>query len=112
MNVEFCNLLKLFQLLKDLYKNNEIKYRILDINGKVNGSWSNWISNSTGKYLDSGFNPTLYDEIKVIQIATIENRYIGKLVANKQIDHSEEVCSIISSLNINHQIKNGIIEVY
>ena len=94
----------------NLTKNISINYRVVDNDNGI-WRWNNWLTNPTGKYLDFGQEPLSYKEIKKIQINPFEDRYIGKLVPNKLIDHTNEITNILDSLKIEFEINGTIITI-
>lgn len=106
MSIEFHKIIELIKLTK----NTSVKYRIIDIDNEI-GCWNDWLSNPTGRYLDYGKKPIPYSEVKKIEIDPVEDKYIGKLVPNKLIDHTKEITNILNSLRIEFKIIGRIITI-
>lgn len=106
MRVEFEKILEIINLTKNI----SIKYRVVDNDNDI-WRWNNWLTNPTGKYLDFGQEPISYSEINLIEIDPLEDKYIGKLVPNKLIDHTKEIKNILNTLKIEFEINETIISI-
>jgi len=109
VNVAFQKIRKLIESLKDFEKDNQLKYRIIDVDENASKVWSHWITNPTGEYLDFGSAPIPFKKVNEIQIDPVEERKIGNLVSMKKVDHTEFVCGLLEELNIIYAIEKAII---
>ena len=106
MNIEFDKITEMIKLMKNI----SVEYRVIDNNNEV-WHWNNWLSNPTGQYLDFGLEPKPYRNIEIIEINPFENKYIGKLVPNKLIDHTKEIINIMQTLKIEFEISETLIRI-
>ncbi len=106
MRITFEQILELTTLLKNI----PIKYRIKDTKHYKGASgWNSWLNNPTRTYLDFGYEPLSYREIREIHINPIEEKYIGKLIPTRLIDHTDKICKVLEKLNIKYKYRDIII---
>lgn len=111
MNVEFDKIQELIIAFQEFYKDIQVKFRIIDINGNILGNrWTNFMINPTGKYLETS-EPIPYGQVKEVHIDPIESRQIGRLVPNKIIDHTLFICKLLEELKINYSIEDRIFKI-
>ncbi|MFW2080906.1 DUF6678 family protein [Acinetobacter guillouiae] len=70
--------------------------------------WDHFLIFSSGLYVECRYGIFLLKELKNIQIDSIENRYIGRLVASKHIDHSELLQDKIAQSGLHYQFEKQI----
>ena len=70
--------------------------------------WDHFLIFLSGLYVECHYGIFLLKELKNIQIDSIENRYIGRLVASKHIDHSELLQDKIAQSGLHYQFEKQI----
>ena len=102
---------KLIDLIKEL-NFKPIKFRLKIKDRDENLIWEDWIINPTGNYIETGSTgPNNINKIEYIEINTIEEKSIGKLVPKKLINHNLEIIKMIEYKNINFKKDGDIIKI-
>jgi hypothetical protein len=99
-------------IVRDYFKDKPWQYRLKLVDKDFPSNWSKWIINPSGNYVETETSePILISEIDWIEINPIESKRIGKLVADKKIDHSSEICRLLDSLIVEYLMDNGMIRI-
>lgn len=101
----------LIDLIKELNL-KPIKFRIKIRNKTKNLTWEDWIINPSGNYIETGSTgPNNINEIEYIEINTLEEKNVGKLIPKKTMNHNLEIIKIIEHRNINFKKCEDIIKI-
>jgi hypothetical protein len=104
--------INIVSLIRDYLHDQPWQYRIKQVNKDLPSNWSKWIINPSGNYVETETSePVLISEIDWIEINPIENRRIGKLVADKKIDHSYEIFGLLDDMIVDYLIYNDNIRI-
>ncbi|WP_243346979.1 DUF6678 family protein [Parabacteroides sp. FAFU027] len=99
-------------LIKKYLSGKPWQYRLKLADRDISSNWSKWILNPSGEYIETeNSEPVLISEIEWIEINPIENKKIGRLVPDKTINHSSEICQMLDNLNIEYCVDNGIVKI-
>jgi hypothetical protein len=94
-------------------KEKPYKYRLKIKNQASDAVWSKWLIQPSDSYIESEMQgPCSINDIEWVEIDSIEKKNVGKLVPEKEIDHSTEVIKLLEYLTFPFMVTDGIISVY
>lgn len=74
--------------------------------------WDHFLIFSSGLYIECRYGIFLLKALKNIQINPIENRYMGRFVVSKHIDHSELLQDKIAQSGLHYHFEKQIFVIH
>ncbi|MEO6252016.1 MAG: DUF6678 family protein [Ferruginibacter sp.] len=94
-------------------KKNPCTYRLKIKNESLDAAWSTWLGHPSDTYIEAACQgPYSINDIEWVEINPVEKKRIGKLVPDKEFDHSEEIIRLLYRLSFPYMITDGIISAY
>jgi len=88
-------------------------YRLKIKNEPLDAEWSNWLIHPTESYIEVQVQgPYSIDDLEWVEIDAIEKRYIGKLVPEKEFDHSATIIKLLDYLSFPYKQSGQVFSVY
>ena len=94
-------------------KKQPYTYRLKIKNKLLNAPWSNWLCHPSDNYIEAEIQgPYPLNDIEWIEINPVEKRKEGKLIPEKEFDHSAAIMRLLEDLSFPFMITGGIISTY
>ena len=94
-------------------KKQPYTYRLKIKNELLDAAWSNWLGQPSDNYVEAEMQgPYSLNEIEWIEIDSVEKRKEGKLIPEKEVDHSAEIIKLLEELSFPFMVTDRIISVY
>lgn len=88
-------------------------YRLKIKNEVLDAPWSKWLTQPSDNYFEAERQgPYSINDIEWVEINPIQNRKDGRLVPEKEFDHSAEIIKLLQDLSFPFMITDRIISVY
>lgn len=101
----------LFEFIQ-LIRGKPWKYRLKVKNQPLLDSWNRFLISPTTSYIESDGGPYSIHNLEWIDINPVEIRYIGKLVAPKTIDHTNELVELLSKQGLDFKATENFIRLF
>jgi len=94
-------------------KKQPYTYRLKIKEQSLDAAWSNWLIDPGDNYIEAeNQGPYSIDDIEWVEINPVEKRSMGKLIAEKEIDHSEEMIKLLDYLSFPYIQSGQTISAY
>ncbi len=88
-------------------------YRLKIKNESLDATWSNWLTQPSDNYIEAETQgPYSMNDIEWVEINPVEKRAVGRLVPEKEFDHSSAIIKLLEDLAFPFMLTDGIISVY
>jgi hypothetical protein len=94
-------------------KKQPYTYRLKIKNESLDAPWSNWLGRPGDNYIEAEKQgPYSLHDIEWIEINPVEKRKEGKLIPEKELDHSAAIIKLLGDLSFPFMVTDRIISVY
>ena len=94
-------------------KKQPYTYRLKIKNELLDAPWSNWLGRPGDNYIEAERQgPYSLHDIEWIEINPVEKRKEGKLIPEKEVDHSAAIIKLLGDLSFPFMVTDRIISVY